>query len=362
MNPHRCWCDISLAAVRHNLKAVRKRVSPGTAIMPMVKADAYGHGTREIASVFRKEKIPWIGCANAAEGIQLRRDGHRSSILLLSGFLNEEVEDIARHQLSLTLSHQDEARQVQRVARKLNRTIRVHVKVDTGMGRLGCQPREATDLLDYCQHASHLELEGFYSHYACADESKAFTSKQWERFSALPSPPGVLRHICNSAGLLGSPESHGDIVRPGLLVFGTSPFTRNQAEFHPALSWKCRVVAVREVPRGATLSYGATYTAPRRMRVATLAVGYGDGLSRKLGNRGHVLICGRICPIRGRVTMDQILVELPRSLTIKKGEIAILLGNSGNRNITAAQMAKWAETIPYEIWCQLTGRVVKCYH
>jgi alanine racemase len=278
-----------------------------------------------------------------------------------AGFLNEEIETIAKNRLSLTLSSLEEARQVQRVARKMNRPISVQVKVDTGMGRLGCQPAAAAGLLDYSSRASHLKLEGFYSHYSCADESKAFTRQQWKRFSDLPSPPGVLRHMCNSAGLLGLPESQGDIVRPGLIIFGISPFPKDQKEFRPALSWKCRVVAVRDVPKGATLSYGATYTAPRPMRIATLAVGYGDGLSRKVGNRGQVLIRGHSCRIRGRVTMDQILVECPPSSNIKKGDTAVLLGTSGKKTILATDMAKIAETIPYEIWCQLTGRVVKCY-
>lgn len=358
---NRCWCEINLNAIRHNLAFIRKQVGNETAIMPMLKADAYGHGTREISAVFRSEKCEWIGCANVTEGSHLRRYGVRTPILLLSGFLPEELEEIATRRLSLTLSSLEEARLAQRVASRTGYVIGCHVKVDTGMGRLGCQPELAPELLSFTRNASHLKLEGFYSHYACADESRSFTREQWKKFSAISSPPGVLRHICNSAGMLALPDSHLDIVRPGLIVFGISPLPQFQSRLKPALSWKTRVVSVREVPRGTTISYGATYTTPKRMKIATLCIGYGDGLSRQLGNRGKVLLRGHACPIRGRVTMDQIVIEVPREITVRKGNTAILLGKSGSQTITAAHMAKWADTIPYEIWCHITGRVVKVY-
>ncbi len=358
---NRCWCEIDLGAIRYNLTFVRKYAGPDTAIMPMLKADAYGHGTKEISSVFRSEKCEWIGCANVTEGANLRRYGIETPILLLSGFLIEELEEIAARRLSITLSSIAEARAAQRVALKTGYLIACHVKVDTGMGRLGCHPDLAPELLNYVARASHLQLEGFYSHYACADESRAMTRRQWKTFSSIPSPPGVLRHICNSAGMLALPQSHADIVRPGLTVFGVSPLPKFQSKLRPALSWKCKVVGVRNVPKGTTVSYGATYTAPESIKIATLAVGYGDGLSRQLGNRGQVLIRGHVCPIRGRVTMDQVVVELPPHLNARKGDTAILLGKSGRNSITAIDMAKWAETIPYEIWCHITGRVIKSY-
>lgn len=357
----RCWCEINLSAIRHNLSFVRQQVGSSTAIMPMLKADAYGHGTREIASVFRSEKCEWIGCANVTEGANLRRYGVRTPILLLSGFLTEELEEIASRRLSITLSSLEEARVAQRHAKRTGFLINCHVKVDTGMGRLGCRPELAPELLDYVKRASHLHLEGFYSHYACADESKAFTRHQWKKFSAIESPPDVLRHLCNSAGMLALPASHLDIVRPGLIVFGISPLPKFQSKLKPALSWKTRVVGVREVPKGTTISYGATFTAPRQMKIATLAVGYGDGLMRQLGNHGKVIIRGHACPIRGRVTMDQVVVEVPKALNVRKGDVAILLGKSGPTSITASDMAQWADTIPYEIWCHITGRVVKSY-
>ncbi|MEM1158853.1 MAG: alanine racemase [Verrucomicrobiota bacterium] len=357
----RCWCEIELDAIRHNLSFVRRMVGPKTAVMPMLKADAYGHGTREIASVFRSEKCEWIGCANVSEGANLRRYGVRTPILLLSGFLAEELEEIASRRLSITLSSLEEARIAQRYARQTGFPIGCHVKVDTGMGRLGCQPALAPQLLDYTQEASHLNLEGFYSHYACADESRAFTRNQWRKYSAISSPPGVLRHMCNSAGMLALPASHQDIVRPGLIVFGISPLPEFQSRLKPALSWKTRIVGLREVPKGTTISYGTTFTAPKRMKIATLSVGYGDGLMRQLGNRGKVLIRGHACPIRGRVTMDQVVVEVPRTLNVHKGNTAILLGKSGRASITARDMARWAGTIPYEIWCHITGRVIKSY-
>ncbi|MGF1678944.1 MAG: alanine racemase [Candidatus Methylacidiphilales bacterium] len=357
----RCWCEIDLNAIRNNLHALRAYLPQGTRLMPMVKADAYGHGALEMATVFQQCGCEWIGCANAGEAIAMRRNGIRTPILLLSGFLDEELDEIARRRLSITISCIAEARVVQKAARASGFPIGVHVKVDTGMGRLGCRPHEAASLLAFVSACSHLELQGFYTHFARADDSKSFTQTQWRLFSGIPSPPGVLRHCSNSAGLLTLTDAHQDMVRPGIIVFGVSPLPRTKIQLKPALTWKCRVVSVRQVPARTPLSYGSTYLTARTTRIATLAVGYGDGLFRCLGSKSHVLIRGTRCPIRGRITMDQILVEVPTGLNVRRGDTAILLGSSGQHHITANDMANWAGTIPYEIWCHITDRVVKQY-
>ncbi|MEM6822146.1 MAG: alanine racemase [Verrucomicrobiota bacterium] len=358
---NRSWCEIDLNAIRHNLTFVRKQVGPSVGVMPMVKADAYGHGIEKIAPLFQKERCDFIGCAQAMEGIRLRRLGVKLPILLLSGFLEEELEEIASKRLSITVSSLNEAKKAQSWGKRTGFPISVHVKVDTGMGRLGCSTNEASSLLSFVEKASHLNLEGFYSHYACADDSVRFTRTQWKRFSQIKSPPGVIRHICNAAGMLSLPESHADLVRPGIVLFGSSPVPKFQPKLKPALSWYSRVVAIRSVPKGTTLSYGATYTTPRRMTIATLSVGYGDGFFRRISNRGYVLIQGKRCKILGRVTMDQLVVDTSQCPKVRKGEKAVLLGKSKKEAITAGLMAQWAETIPYEIWCHITERVVKEY-
>jgi len=360
MMVHRSWCEISLAAIRHNLRFLRTKIGPAPALMAMLKADAYGHGAEQLAPILR-DHCQWLGCANVAEASRLREINITTPILLLSGFLLEEIETACLIGVSVTLSSLQEAKQASRVARSVSRPLKVHVKVDTGMGRLGCHPSEATDLIRYAETCPNLVLEGVYSHFSSADESKTFTRDQIRRFKQIEVPNGVLRHLCNSAGTLAFPEAHLDLVRPGLAIFGICPLRRFQSFLRPAMTWKGRVVRVREVPAGTSISYGATFTTRRPTQIATLAVGYGDGLARKLGNRGHVLISGHRCPIRGRVTMDQIVVEVPRRITVRKGSTATLLGKNGEETISAADMADWAETIPYEIWCQLTARVIRCY-
>jgi alanine racemase len=358
----RSWCEIRLGALRNNLKFVRKLVGPRVGIMPMVKADAYGHGMIPVARVFEEEGADMIGCANALEGKSLRAAGIKTPLLLLSGVVLDELKTILENDLALTVSSIREVQQVAKAAEVLGLAADIHVKVDTGMGRLGCCADEAEALMGKVMREPRLHLKGFYSHYACADEDAAFTLKQWKLFSGIPSPEGVTRHICNSAGMLALKKTHADMVRPGLLLFGVSPLKGFQDSITPALSWYARVVRVREVPKGTTISYGATYRTPHRMKVATLSVGYGDGYFRSLSNQGKVLIKGTPCRVLGRVTMDQMVVDVTALERVRAGDRAVLLGKEGDHDITADTLAKWAGTIPYEIWCHITGRVVKTYH
>lgn len=361
-NHWRSWCEIRLGALRHNLKFVRGLVGSGVKVMPMVKADAYGHGMIPVARVFEEEGADMIGCANALEGKSLREAGIQTPLLLLSGVVLDELKMIFENDLTLTVSSLKEVEQIARAAEVLEMKADVHVKVDTGMGRLGCAVEEATEVMGKVMRDPRLHLQGFYSHYACADEDAAFTLRQWKLYSGIASPDGILRHICNSAGMLTLKNSYEDMVRPGLVLFGVSPLKGFKDHFEPALSWFTRVVRVREVPKGTTISYGATYITPRPMRVATLSVGYGDGYFRSLSNRGRVLIAGKSCPVLGRVTMDQIVVDVSSLGAVRAGDRATLLGREGEEEITASDLADWAGTIPYEIWCHITGRVVKTYH
>ncbi|MEO0454254.1 MAG: alanine racemase [Verrucomicrobiota bacterium] len=360
-NHWRSWCEIELSALEHNIKAVRNLVGPECAIMPMAKADAYGHGMVECSTVFERAGADMMGCANVIEGVALRKAGIQLPILLLSGVLPDELKTILENDLTVTISSEREIAQVNRVAEILELTAEVHLKVDTGMARLGCERREAVHLMKKIMGSSHLALKGFYSHYACADEDVKFSLEQWKVFEAIPSPPGVLRHMCNSAGMLTLKATHADMVRPGLVLFGAPCLKGFKDLLRPALSWFARVVRVREVAKGTTISYGATFATKRTTKIATLSVGYGDGYFRSLSNRGQVLIAGQFCPILGRVTMDQIVVDVTHVHSVKVGDTVTLLGRDGEREISATEMADWAETIPYEIWCHITDRVIKCH-
>ncbi|NJK93008.1 MAG: alanine racemase [Blastochloris sp.] len=235
-----------------------------------------------------------------------------------------------------------------------------HIKLNTGMNRLGVDARDLLELFSLVQENPYLKLEGFYSHYASADSDPVLTGQQWADFSAIQTH-GLLRHMDNSAGLLSRPDSASDMVRPGIAVYGISPLPKFQKELRPALSWKSRITFIREVSKGATLSYGATFRAPRRLRVATVAVGYGDGLFRSLSNRGQVLVQGRLCPIVGRVTMDQILIDISQVSPVVEETEVVLIGQQQGKTLLASDMARDANTIPYEIWCHITDRVPKLY-
>jgi alanine racemase len=358
--PERSWAEIDSAAIRHNVRAL-KAWAGSSEIMPLVKADAYGHGMLPLAHWFEDSGCHWIGCASVHEGRALRDAGIRTPILLLSGFLPQELDEIHRLGLTLTLSSPEEARQAAATAKRRRRPLDVQVKIDTGMGRLGVAVPDAPALIRASWNSPHLTLTGVYSHYACADSDRAFTRRQWKAFQSVVSPAGIPRHICNSAGMFTLPESSGDIVRPGLAIYGICPQPRHQPLLRPALTWKSRVVAVKTVPKGTTLSYGATFTTPRPMRIAVVAVGYGDGLFRSLSNQGEVLCRGRRCRILGRVTMDQILIDLTRVPSTRKGDEVVLLGKQGREEILASAMAAKAGTVAYEIWCHITDRVKKIY-
>jgi len=358
--PERSWCEIRASALRHNLRAL-KAWAGSAELMPLVKADAYGHGMLPLAHWFEEAGCPWIGCASVHEGRTLRDAGIRTRILLLSGFLPQELDEIHRLHLVLTLSSLPEARQAAATARRRGRPMEVQVKIDTGMGRLGAALPDAPGLLRFVWNSPHLTLTGVYSHYASADSDRALTRGQWEKFQSISTPAGIPRHICNSAGMFALPSSCGDLVRPGLALYGVCPLSRHQHLLRPVMTWKSRVVAVRSHPRGATLSYGATFRTPRAMQVAVVAVGYGDGLFRALSNRGEVLCRGHRRRILGRVTMDQILIDASAAPLPRKGDEVVLLGTQGAETLTPQAMARQAGTIPYEIWCHITDRVKKVH-
>ena len=361
----RCWCEIDLKALRHNVRVVRGLVGPRVAMMPVVKADAYGHGLEQVARALDKlsaKDCRYLGCACVQEGEALRRCGIKRPVLLLSSVLADELARVVRAGLTMTISSVAEARLAAAAAAMAGRTLEVHVKVDTGMGRLGAAPVDAAAVIDSVRSEPSLVLGGFYTHYASADEDAAYTLRQWRTFQKLQHPgDGVLVHVCNSSGLTGLPRSHADMVRPGILLYGVSARASLAARLKPVMTWKSKIIFLKQVAPGTPLSYGASHRTTRRARIANIAVGYGDGLFRSLSNRGSVLINSRRCPIVGRVTMDQILVDVTRAGSVNVGDEVVLIGRQGKAVQTAAAMARDAGTIPYEIWCHITRRVVKLY-
>jgi alanine racemase len=367
--PPRCWAEIDLGALRHNASLCRSLAGPGCEVMAIVKADAYGHGLPEVVAAL-SSIATWFGVANLREARRTRAasTGSERGILVLGPATPEEVEPLVAEGFSGAVSLPDEVTAYESAAARLGTTARLHAVIDTGMGRMGCLPDEAAALVTAIRSSAHCQLEGLASHFPSADEDRAFTLDQIKRFEALVATlapdPGCQVHLGNSAGLLGFQGEMTDmtLVRPGLALYGISPLPDEGGGLRPVMSLKTRVTLVRDVPAGTGISYGRTFITERDTRVATLAVGYGDGYPRQLSGAGaDVLIQGRRCPLLGRVTMDQILVDVSALESVPRGEEAVLMGRQGDGEITTAEIAALAGTIPWEVLTGITSRVQRVY-
>ena len=357
----RTWVEVDHAALRHNLKAVRKMAGKA-GIMAVVKANGYGHGLNEVAATF-SPGIEVFAVASLGEAIQLRATEKKKPILLLSAALPVEYPEIVRHKFIPTISSLEEATLY---AASANKGTLIHFKIDTGMGRLGAHPEQAFAILREIRKLS-LSLHSISTHLPSADSNQKLTQKQLKEFESLLSylrefTPDVPVHVLNSAGSMLFPAHAQDLVRVGLALYGVSPVPKFQKLLKPALSWKASVTYLRDLPKGHGISYGSTYTTPRAMKVAVLPVGYADGYPRHLsGKNAAVLIKGNRCPVLGRVTMDQIMVDVSAVKRVKVGDEAVLVGKQGNEEITATEAAQKAATIPWHIFCGITGRVAYIY-
>jgi len=370
---YRCWAEVDLSALRGNLAWIRHRVGEGVKIITVVKADAYGHGLKQTAALLMQSGTDIFGVANLTEAQAIRSVGKGWPILMLGACLPEEVGIAVRDDVMPTISSIDEACAFEASAAKCRKRMPVHIKVDTGMGRLGVASQCAVDLVQHVAALPHLSMHGIYTHFSSAEDDVDFSSAQRKRFETVIQelreknllPPLV--HANNSAGLLHEPRSVCNVTRPGLLVYGIVPpgIRRSSAalrkHLHPALAFKCRVSFVKEIAKGTPLSYGRTFIAPKRLRVATLTAGYGDGFPRAASNRAEVLVRGKRCRVLGRVTMDQTLVDVSRIPTLSPGDEAVLIGRQGDEEIAAAELAAWCGTVPWEILTNITYRVPRIY-
>jgi alanine racemase len=370
---YRCWAEVDLEALRENLACIRRRVGPGIRIMTVVKADAYGHGLKCIAGHLMRCGTDVFGVANLAEARAIRSVGRGWPILCLGACLPGELGGAIRDGVMLTVSSVGEAEEISREAERRRCRAKVHLKVDTGMGRLGVSSRQAVGLARRLTELRGTDLVGVYTHFASAEDDAGFTARQRSRFDRVlrqlqqadVRPP--VAHACNSAGVIYEADAWYDLVRPGLLVYGLEVQgrrrkpSRRATGVRPALSLRARVALVREVPRGTTVSYGATFVAPRRMRLATVSVGYGDGYPLVAGERARVLIRGRRCRVVGRVTMDQTVVDVSRVDGVKPGDEVVLIGSQGRGGIHAEELAAWCGTIPWEVLTGISYRVPRVY-
>lgn len=364
------WVEVDLDAIAANIRAIRAHVGPATAVMAVVKANAYGHGMLPVALAALHGGAERLAVARVEEGLQLRAAGISVPVLVLGYTPPGMAAAAVQAGLTLTVTEPAVVQAVAEAAEHQGVTARVHVKLDTGMGRFGLLPEEAVGFLQSVAEASGLLLEGVFTHFAAADAlDKTYTQGQFAVFQevlALAEKAGLaipLRHVANSAATLDLPAMHLDAVRPGIAIYGLHPSAENRPPFalRPALALKSRVARVRTLPPGASISYGRTYITPRALPVALVPLGYGDGFPRLLSNRGAVLINGRHCPIVGRVCMDQFVVDISSADSVQVGDEVVVIGAQDEARITAEEVAYQAQTINYEITTGLTGRPPRCY-
>jgi alanine racemase len=361
-----------LAAVGANLAGIRERVGDRL-VLAAVKANAYGHGAVAVARHCERTKAAdWLGVATTEEGVELRQAGITLPILKLSPARGDDVPASLAAGITLPVVDAASVAEIDRAARQLGLAeVDVHLKVDTGMRRVGAEPGEAAGLAAAIDATGRLRLEGLFSHLPISDApaGRAFTEHQIALFTRTVRAveqargPVPLRHLANSGGVLDHPDSWFDLVRPGIMIYGSypDPETSHTVALTEALRWTTRVTFVKQVPAGESVGYGRTWRSDEPRWIATIPVGYGDGYSRLLSNRGRVLVNGRSYPIAGRVCMDQTMIDLGPEPLAGVGDEVVLIGSSGDQRISVSEIAELMGTIPYEVSCLITGRVTRTH-
>ena len=359
---------VDLDKITKNYKAIQRTVGE-TLVMPILKANAYGHGLVRVGQHMQEIGAKMLGVAYLEEGILLREAGVTTPILVLGGILGSQTPLFLQHDLALTVSSQQKLEQVEEAAASMGVRARVHLKIDTGMERIGVHYYSAESLLEASLKCKHVEVEGIFSHFANADAVDLSSARmQLERFQevlrfyvkhSLPTP---LRHMANSGAILQLPDSWMDIVRSGILMYGVYPSSevRRTIEVQPAITWTSRVVYFKVVKPDHPVSYGSTWQSDHDARVVTIPVGYGDGYFRSMSGKAQVLIHGKRYPVVGAICMDQFMVNIEQDSAFNEDEV-ILVGENGRERITVEELAEWAETIPYEVLTNINTRVPRVY-
>ncbi|MCX7933876.1 MAG: alanine racemase, partial [Planctomycetota bacterium] len=356
---HRCWVEIDLNAIAENVRRFRQAVGPTVEVMCCLKANAYGHGAKEVAPAVLAAGAQRLAVATCEEGEELRAAGISAPLHILGASLPEEVEPAVARDLVLSIHEIGMARIISLEARRQNKIASVHLKIDTGMGRLGILPADAPAAAQEIARFPNLRLEGVFMHFAEAGD-EAYSRHQLGQFQeALRhlAEAGVrvpLRHAANSVASILYPEARFDLIRPGAGIYGyhSPAWVGKRFPLVPALSWKCLVVQIKDYPEGSHLGYNRTFTTRRPTRVAVLPVGYADGYARAISNRGWVLIRGRRAPVVGMISMDYTMVDVTELPEVEVGSVATLLGRDDSERLTAEEVAEFADTIPY---CVTTG-------
>lgn len=366
------WLEVDLDKIGYNICKLKAAAGPGVKVLAMVKAQAYGCGAAMVSQAALENGAEMLGVANIQEAVALRKSGLHCAILVLGRPDENELETIIEEDFLQTVFDLTLARQIDRAAATAGKRVRVHLKVDTGMGRLGLLPGEMDHFLEGFASCPNLDLDGVYTHFPVADRDTRFTREQLEAFAALVDKIRkrgfVVQHVhvANSAALLNPALRRGEmygIVRPGISIYGLygSPLVSREINLREVISFKAKVVHVKKIAAGTSVSYGREFIAPRDTAIATIAAGYADGVPFRLAKKGDVLIHGRRFPIVGRVTMDMTMVDVGESNDIGVGDVAVLFGESGREHISVTEVAEKSGTIEHEVICGIGPRVPRVY-
>jgi alanine racemase len=363
------WVEVNLDAMKWNVDRVRELLDGEVTILLVVKADAYGHGAVRVARLAAECGVNMLGVATIDEGKELREAGIRLPILVLSPVLPEELPHALEYDLAVTVSSYEFAEAASEAATAGGRTCTVHIEVDTGMGRAGLARENSAEEIRRIMRLEGLKFEGIFTHFPASDSDMDFSEDQIGSFTGLLDELrdiGVAFkyvHCANSAAIINFRSSHFNMIRPGLLVYGHAPsiHLKERIDVVPVMSFKTKLVLVREMPPGASISYGRTYITPEHITMGIIPVGYGHGMSHRLSNKGEVLFRGSRVPIIGRVTMDMTMVDLSGFDTPQVGEEVMIFGRQGGAEISADEIAQWDGTLNYEILCRISKRVARLY-
>ena len=363
---------VDLDAIAYNMRNIRKKTPPRAGIIGVIKADAYGHDSVETAGVLLENGADWLAVAVVDEGLNLRKNGIKAPILLLGYTPELRLDDVINNGFIQTVYSLDTAEKLSQAAVRLNKTAVVHIKIDTGMGRIGYRVNEeSADEIAEISKLPNIEINGMFTHFAVADEAdKSFTKGQYEKFVRMDEmlrERGVVipvRHAANSAAIIDFDDMAFDMVRPGIILYGAYPsdeVIKNNLDLRPAMSIKTHVSFVKDIYPGDSVSYGREYIADEKRRIATIPVGYADGFIRAYSKGGRVLIHGMYAPIVGRICMDQFMVDVTDIDGVKVNDEVVLMGRQGENEISADDIAAVLHTINYEVFCTLSKRVPRQY-
>ncbi len=375
----RAWVQVDLDALEHNFKSIKNKLSKDTKLLCVLKADAYGHGAEFLVKEYDKLGADWYGVSNIDEAVQLRKTGTQKPILIFGYTAPEMAEILYRHNISQALFSYSYAEKLHSECKKKNLKLNVHLKIDTGMSRIGFFSQTPGDIERSVEEISKIkdfgefEIEGIFTHFSVADDvthQKEYTLKQFENFMSVINKlksRGIeipLKHCCNSGGIINFPQMHLNMVRAGIILYGLYPSdeVKDKIDLKPVAQFKTVISQVKTVPKNTSVSYGRTFTSSEEMKIASVSLGYADGYLRCFSNNAEMIVCGKRAPITGRVCMDQLMLDVSDVDEVKEGCTVTVFGEDGEEKISVDELASKIGTINYEVTCLIGKRVPRIYY